>query len=111
MAMPKKPDDIFKGDMAGWEPVQSPATHADDSSDRPLSAPDRVARERPVLIEKYLGDANPPANEANPSKPRNPRDDDQHATLQRMKKKNALDTDVNAKTFVITDGKIVGSQG
>jgi len=109
--MPKKPDDAFKGDMAGWEPVQSSATQADDSSDRPLSAPDRVARERPVLVEKYLGAGAPPANQADRSKPGNPGNNDQHAKLQRMKKKNALDNDVNVKTFVIKDGKIVGSQG
>jgi len=31
--------------------------------------------------------------------------------LLRAKKKNALDNDVNAKTFVMMDGKIAGSQG
>jgi len=103
--MAKKPTDVFEGDMAGWEVVGSKPVQDSVAGGRPLSTPDRVAREQSVVKEKYLGAAPDAADQMNPE------GKEQHSTLIRAKKKNALDDDVGAKTFVVTDGKIVGSQG
>jgi hypothetical protein len=100
----------FSGLMADWEPVATPSEGTVDSSDRPLSKPDRVAKELDVLTEKYGKNAPEPLKRgAKASLPGNPHPE--HATLVRMKKKGSLDSDVNAKTFVVSDNKIVGYQG
>jgi hypothetical protein len=102
--MPKKLD-VFKGSMGDWEPVEPPSQKKFDSGERPLSKPNRVARERKVLVDKYLSDASGVATEAAEGSNKD------HATLVRAKKKGTLDNEVNAKTFVVSGNKIVGSQG
>jgi len=89
---------IFSGSFEDWEPVDSPSKGVD--SPAPAEKPDRVASEFSKVVEKYGADSDAPGGFAS-----------EHATLLRAKKKGALDNDVNAKTFVFSDNKIVGSQG
>jgi hypothetical protein len=96
--------------MPGWEPAEKPVPDAYDSG-RPLSKPDRVAREQRELVDKYRAIASSPASD-NPSPASGGSDaPPQHAELRRLKKRGALDNDVNAKTFVYSDGKPSGAQG
>jgi hypothetical protein len=108
-AMAKKGSRLFTGAMGDWEPVTGRAPNPADSGDRPLSKPDRVAKEQRVLVDKYLGNAAPKTAK----KVGNPHVDStvKHSQLVRAKKKGALDDDTNAKTFVVSGNKIVGSQG
>ena len=108
MAKKKSP---FTGDMSDWTAVTSKPRSKIDSADRPLSKPDRVAREQQVVVDKYLSDQ-PAARTAKRFGNPHAGSRTDHAELVRAKKKGALDDDTNAKTFVVTRGnKIVGSQG
>ncbi|WP_342724172.1 hypothetical protein AAFG07_34620 [Bradyrhizobium sp. B097] len=89
--------DFFSGPLEGWEPLDSPPKGRDSSA--PPSKPDRVAQEWTKVARKYAADS---AGSGSSS---------EHATLVRAKKKGSRDTDVNAKTFVLSGNKIVGSQG
>jgi hypothetical protein len=106
--MAKKSSKLFKGDMADWTPVTTKRPGKIDSADRPRSEPDRVAAEQRVVMDKYLG-----ARAKTGKRLGNPHVDGtvKHAQLVRARKKGALDNDTNAKTFVVTANKIVGSQG
>jgi hypothetical protein len=95
----------FSGVFGDWEPIDTPASKSLDFSDRPLSRPDRVALEHDALVDKYLGNNPHEREEAGKS------DSSEHATFERRKKKGALDNDVNAKTFIVSGNKIIGSQG
>ena len=106
--MAKKDSKLFKGAMVDWQPVTSKAPAKVDATDRPLSKPDRIAKEQRVVVDKYLGNKAPPGKRIG-----NPHVDSsvRHSRLLRAKKKGALDDDTNAKTFVVSANKIVGSQG
>jgi hypothetical protein len=97
--------DLLAETMPDWDVVDAPAARPLDNSERPLSRPDRVAHETDEVREKYLGVAD--NNAASPYAA----DADPHATLFRAKKKGTIDAEVNTKTFVVSNGKIVGSQG
>ncbi|TWB64501.1 hypothetical protein FBZ94_10241 [Bradyrhizobium sacchari] len=89
--------DPFNGPLEGWEPLDSPPKGLDSSA--PLPKPDRVAQEWTKVARKYAADS---AGSGSSS---------EHATLVRAKKKGSRDSDVNAKTFVLSGNKIVGTQG
>jgi hypothetical protein len=113
--MAKKPSsNPFSGAMADWEPLPPSTVKSLDTSDRPLSKPDRVAKEHNVLLEKYIQgtrEQSRPFGGAGTRDAANSTSVSGHVTLVRAKKKGALDNDVNAKTFVISGDKIIGSQG
>lgn len=102
--MAKKANPLL-GLSGDWEEVAAPNANAVDSTDRPLSKPDRTARELDVLTGKYVKGT---VKQGNPHGKAATLD---HGTFVRMKKKGTLDNDVNAKTFVISGNKIIGSQG
>ncbi|UQR61336.1 hypothetical protein LRP30_30930 [Bradyrhizobium sp. C-145] len=89
--------DLFSGPLEDWEPLDSPPKGLD--SNAPPPKPDRVAQEWSKVARKYAADS---GGSGSPS---------EHSTLVRAKKKGSRDTDVNAKTFVLSGNKIVGSQG
>ncbi|WFU80757.1 hypothetical protein QA645_41165 [Bradyrhizobium sp. CIAT3101] len=96
----------FSGPFGNWEEL--------DSSDRgidsavPLSKPQRVAPEDDVLKRKFATDSSK-TYRADPGQSQI--SESEHSILIRAKKKGTKDTDVNAKTFVISGNKIVGTQG
>ncbi|WP_128942542.1 hypothetical protein [Bradyrhizobium zhanjiangense] len=94
--MAGKPD-YFSGPLEDWEPVDSPPKGLDSST--PPAKPDRVAQEWSKVARKYAADSGRSGSSS------------EHSTLVRAKKKGSRDTDVNAKTFVLSGNKIVGSQG
>jgi hypothetical protein len=103
--MAKKSPGVFSGAFKDWEPVKSSPKSID--SYRVTSKPDRVAQEPRVVVEKYLGqDAAGPAKKIRG----NPHGLG-HSEFRVAKKKGALDSNVSAKTFVVSKNKIVGSQG
>ena len=108
--MAKKGSKLFTGVLADWAPVTTKPKGKVDAAERPLSKPDRVASEQRVLADKYLGDK---AKKRSARNVGNPHVDAnvEHSELVRAKKKNTLDNDTNAKTFVVSANKIVGSQG
>ena len=87
----------FGGSFGDWEEIDSPDRGRD--SDAPLSKPQRVAPETDVLKRKVAADTGPSERSS------------EHSSLVRAKKRGTRDSDVNAKTFVISGNKIVGSQG
>jgi hypothetical protein len=89
--------DYFSGSFGNWEPMDSSAQGQDSG---PISKPQRVAPEAEVLKRKFSVDSG-----------RSQRSSSEHSTLVRAKKKGTKDTDVNAKTFVISGNKIIGTQG
>src|SRR5262245_34189829 len=96
-AMVKGSKSVFSGEMADWTPIE-PRRKA---TDRAPAKPDRVARELNVVQDKYVPDA-PRSDKAK---------NGGHSKLIRAKKKDALDDETGAKTFVVQNNKIVGSQG
>jgi hypothetical protein len=103
--MAKKSSGVFSGAFKDWEPVKSSPKSID--SYRGASKPDRVAQEARVVVEKYLGeDAPSPAKKIRG----NPHGLG-HSELRVAKKKGAMDSNVSAKTFVVSRNKIIGSQG
>jgi hypothetical protein len=96
--MTGKPD-FFSGPLEGWEPIDSPPKEM-DSTQLPAEKPDRVAQEFVRVARKYASDAGASS-----------KDISEHAALVRAKKKGTVDSDVSAKTFVVSGNKIVGSQG
>jgi hypothetical protein len=101
--MVDKPD-IFSGAMADWEPVEQPRRGL-DSLGRVSAEADHVAKEFTIVSRKYGKDSAASMATTRSS------DSSEHATLVRAKKKGSMDNDVNAKTFVVSGDKIVGSQG
>jgi len=90
---------IFNGSFEDWEPIDSPSKGMD--SPTLAEKPDRVASEFSKVAKKYATDSDAPGASFT----------FEHATLQRAKKKGTLDSEINAKTFVLSGNKIVGSQG
>lgn len=88
----------FSGSFENWEPLDSSPQGQDSAA--PTSKPQRVAPETDVLKRKFAADSDRSQGSLS-----------EHSTLVRAKKKGTKDTDVNAKTFVFSGNKIVGSQG
>jgi hypothetical protein len=88
MAKKKSP---FTGDMSDWTAVTSKPRSKIDSADRPLSKPDRVAREQQVVVDKYLSDQ-PAARTAKRFGNPHAGSRTDHAELVRAKKKGAPST-------------------
>ena len=85
----------------GWEQIDSPRKKGMDSAATPFQEPDRVAQEFVKIARKYAADN---AGSADQSQ--------EHSRLIRAKKAGSLDSDVNAKTFVLSkNNKLIGSQG
>jgi hypothetical protein len=90
--------DYFSGSFGNWEALDSPTQGLDSVG--PASKPQRVAPETDDLKRKIAVDS------SGSKRPLS-----EHSTLVRAKKKGTKDTDVNAKTFVFSGNKIVGTQG
>jgi hypothetical protein len=103
--MAKKPPNAFSGAFKDWVPVKSPSK-AIDSVRRAAAKPDRVAVEQRVIVEKYLG-----ADAAKSSKKIKGNPHGLGHSEFRLAKKKGLDSNVSAKTFVVSKNKIIGSQG
>jgi hypothetical protein len=88
----------FSGSFGNWEEMDSSDRAADSAV--PMSKPQRIAPETDVLKRKVAADSG-----------QSQRSLSEHSTLVRAKKKGTKDTDVNAKTFVFSGNKIVGTQG